>query len=211
VEAVDEGEVRMEQRHTQEQGGKRPIALPIALVLLVFSLIGNVFFYSLHIQNKQQGNYETGLRIYDAAEGSFAYFQGVNAELGALLQSSGAEERLEVKYRLGAAAEHGAAVADLAEEGAVLDQSFFANTDALLARIVEIGEQLGGIGNYDGPLSAEDRLRLEELKSLFERNESAAAGFNFTVKDNRNAVIRLAAGYGWIDLAKDVYASFLEQ
>jgi len=200
----------MEQQRKLEKKGKRPIALPITLVLLVFSLIGNVFLYSLHLQNTQNEKYDEGLVIFKAAEGTVLYFQEMNAKAEALLQGNGLKERIAVQYDSGAASAKGAEVIALMEKAAAYKPEQFAEVEAVQRYLDGINDTLTGIGSYEGSLTENDRAQLEKLIVDLKEKEGIAASFNLDIVNYKTSVIRIAAGYGWLEMTEKLYASFLK-
>jgi hypothetical protein len=185
----------------QQQTGKRSIALPITLVLLVFSLIGNVFLYSLFLQHKQQNNFETGQRIYDAAVQSKQYFEELIPQLDALLQSGQLETRMEPKFLAGKASQKGQAIFRLMTEAELIaGKSEKRDAGLSLKYVNEAEEALQAIGNYPGPLNEEERAYLLALKGSLEEMDRIMESFNTKIGDNRAAFIRLSSGLEWIEL-----------
>lgn len=195
-----------------QQMGKRSIALPITLVLLVFSLIGNVFLYSQFLQHKQENNFETGQKIYAAAVQSKQYFEELIPQLDALLQSEQLETRLETKFLIGRALQKGQALVELAAEAEqIAGKSEKRDTEQSLQYVNEIEEALQAIGNYPGPLKEEERAYLLSLKGSFENMAGIMEGFNTNISENRVAIIRLSSGLEWIDLVEKIQQAMSEQ
>lgn len=196
----------------QKQTVKRSFALPITLLLLVFSLIGNVFLYSQFLQNKQQNNYETGQQIYDAAVKSQQYFQEMIPQLDALLESEQAEERIEAKFLIGSIVQKGQGVVDLATYAEPFSTSTKEHTvDFVLAYINDAQKSLQAVGSHDGPLKAEEREYLEALKSSYEKMAEIMSQFSTNIKDNRVAIIRLSSGLDWSELVPQLQQVMSEQ
>lgn len=189
----------------QQQTGKRSIALPITLVLLVFSLIGNVFLYSQFLQHKQENNYETGKQIFEEASQTKQYFEQVIPELEALLQIEQPEARLDVKFRAGAAIRYGEAVVDLtAEAQRITGQKELFNPELTQAFVTKVEKSLMTIGSHSGPLTEEERVYLLTLKESFESMSGIMSGFNMNIADNRIALIRLSSGLDWTELVEQL-------
>ncbi|MGM0880652.1 MAG: hypothetical protein ACQEXQ_06360 [Bacillota bacterium] len=187
----------------QQQTGKRSIALPITLVLLVFSLIGNVFLYSQYLQNKQQNNFETGQKIYAAAVQSKEYFEELIPQLDAFLQSNQLETRAEPKFLAGKASQKGQAFINLMTEAELIaGKSEKRDAEQALKYVNEVEEALRAIGNDPGPLKEEERAYLLALKGSLEEMARIMGSFNTNIGDNRAAVIRLSSGLEWIGLVE---------
>lgn len=187
----------------QQQTGKRSIALPITLVLLVFSLIGNVFLYSQVLQHKQQNNFETGQKVYAAAVQSKQYFEELIPQVDALLQSGQLETRVEAKFLAGKASQKGQALFNLMTEAELIaGKSEKRDAEQSLKYVNEVEEALQAIGNYPGPLKEEERAYLLALKGSIEEMARIMASFNTNIADNRVAIIRLSSGLEWIELVE---------
>ncbi|OBZ08181.1 hypothetical protein [Bacillus sp. FJAT-26390] len=185
----------------QQQTGKRSIALPITLVILVFSLIGNVFLYSQFLQHKQENNFVKGQKIFAAAMESKQYVDEMIPVLDAMLQSKSLEERLNVKFDAGRVTAKGNAVAKLTEEAASVSaepEKF--SSESTLAFLANAEKGLQSLGSYNGALNEEEQSYATGLKSSFEAMSETMNGFNTSIADNRIALIRLSSGLDWIDL-----------
>ncbi|MCA0754598.1 hypothetical protein KP806_06010 [Paenibacillus sp. N4] len=185
----------------QQQTGKRSAALPITLILLVFSLIGNVFLYSQALQRQQDSKFETGKTIYEDAMTAGQFFEELSVQLDTLIQSRGMEERQAALVMAGMAIqkrgsllELAAAAKRLAPDGTKIDEEAFASFAGKVDAIF-----LQPPGAYEGPLKDTDREKLNVLKEYADRMAEAVGGLNASIADNRTALIRLAAGADWLD------------
>lgn len=189
----------------QQQTGKRSIALPITLILLVFSLIGNVFLYSLYLQHKQGEKFDAGQQIYGAALESLQYFEELIPQLDALIQSQGVEERLHAKFLAGKSMQKGLSFEVLAEKALELNgQSDKPGEDQTDHFLENVEAALQTIGSYAGPLTAADQTYLLTLKQSLEAMHATLSTINLNIEDNRNAIIRLASGVGWVEKVEKV-------
>lgn len=188
----------------KQQTGKRSVGLPITLILLVFSLIGNVFLYSHYLQDKQDKKYETGKKIFAAVAESKAYFEQLIPHLDALLASSSGEQRLEEKFLTGGTAQKGQAFAELSLMAKEISGQSNEGAAEAKAYVDEVEAALKTIGNYDGPLNDGDKSYLLELKKSLESFSGIMNGFNSNIGDNRVALIRLSSGLDWTQLVEKV-------
>ncbi|WP_028610366.1 hypothetical protein [Paenibacillus harenae] len=195
----------------QQPAGKRPIALPVTLVLLVFSLVGNVFLYSQSLQNMQGNKFEAGERIFTAAAESRQYFEELVVQLDALLASELLEKRAEIKYDAGKISQKGRSVVLLAEEAQKLNGNGNSEAEIASAYIKNVDSSLQSIGNYEGPLNDPDIVNLQALKQSASSLAGVMSGFNLKMKDNRTAIIRLASGAEWLDLMDELQRLMSEQ
>lgn len=196
----------------KQKAGKRPIALPITLVLLVFSLIGNVFLYSQYLQNKQQNNYEIGQTVIEKLTESRLYAQEMMKAIDGLAQSSTQAERYGLAYQIGRAATLGYSVSELMMEAGQLSEGDGASgAEEAEAYVNAAAAKLTGVAHQVGKLSDNDQEQLAALKADFEEMEHALGGFNYAIGENRTASIRLASGYEWVDIANKVRQVINEQ
>jgi len=195
-----------------QQTGKRSIALPITLVILVFSLIGNVFLYSQFLQNKQENNYVKGQKIFKAAIGSKDYVEKMLPQLDALLQSKTLDERYAIAFLSGKAAANGHALVEFtAEAASVIAEPEKINKELASAYVTDVDKGLQTIGHYDGALNETDASYIQGLKSAFETISGVLSGFNTNIGESRIAIIRLSSGLEWVELAQQVQAVMEEK
>ncbi|WP_424766708.1 hypothetical protein [Paenibacillus sp. sgz302251] len=195
-----------------QQTGKRSIALPITLVILVFSLIGNVLLYTLYLQHKQEASFETGQKIYKAAVESKLYFGELISQMDELLNSKQAEDRLEAKYFSGRAAVLSSGVIELiAQADRISTSDNKLSPEPALLFINHVDFSMQQVGSYDGPLKDEDRTYLLSLKRAFEQMADELSGFNTNLADNRSAIIRLSSGLDWVEHVERLYQLMNEQ
>ncbi|KRE54216.1 hypothetical protein [Paenibacillus sp. Soil522] len=196
----------------QQQIGKRSIALPITLVILVFSLIGNVFLYSQLLQHKQEQKFVKGQGIYEAAAESRQFLDAMIPQLDSLLQSKSMEERLVLKFDAGKLAADGRALAELTAEAAGISaEPETLDSHLPLTYLSDVENGLQTIGRYEGPLSEAERAYILALKSSFEAMSGIMKGFNTNIGDNRSAIIRLSSGLDWTQLVAKLQKMMLEQ
>lgn len=196
----------------QQQRGKRSAALPITLVLLFFSLIGNVFLYSQFLQHKQENNFKTGQRIYSAAVESRQYMDELIPQLDALYKSEGPKDRLGIKFLAGKVSEKGHAMVDLTAEAlSISTKAEKLNPELALTYISDVEDALQKIGSYEGPLNEAEQAYITALKNSFEEMSGILNGFNTNIADNRIAIIRLSSGLDWIELVENIQLLMTKQ
>ncbi|MGG1635827.1 hypothetical protein MHH56_20260 [Paenibacillus sp. FSL K6-3182] len=195
-----------------QQTGKRSIALPITLVILVFSLIGNVFLYSQFLQNKQENNYVKGQKIFKAAIGSKDYIEKMLPQLDALLQSKTLDERYAIAFLSGQAAASGHALVEFTAEAASVNaEPEKINKELTSAYVTDVDKGLQTIGHYDGALNETDAAYIQGLKSAFETISGIMSGFNANIGESRIAIIRLSSGLEWAQLVEQMQAVMKEK
>lgn len=186
-----------------QKSGKRSLALPVTLIILVFSLIGNVFLYSQFLQHKQQIKHDTGQRIYNAAVSSQQYASEMIPLLDALLQSKTLDDRLGLVYNIGKLSAKGGGLTELAAEAAAIADDSAAWDTTVPAMYVSNAEAgLLAAGRYEGALNDSDASYVTELKSSYVALNGVLGEFNANIGETRIAVIRLASGLDWMELAK---------
>ncbi len=185
----------------QQTAGKRPMALPITLLLLVVSLIGNVFLYSQFLQNGQEKKYELGKSIYGDAVSAIDYAEGISAQLPALTASGSLDERMAVKYEAAQSVAKQGAIVSLAKAAHTLTGEKGAIRTASFDGFIEyVDEQLQAVGRYEGELNEADRQSLLELGQVLDAiSEHLRGTFNESIADSKAALIRVSTGIGWID------------
>ncbi|OMF34183.1 hypothetical protein BK133_12715 [Paenibacillus sp. FSL H8-0548] len=189
----------------QQQTGKRSIALPITLVILVFSLIGNVFLYSQFLQHKQENNFVTGQRIYEAGSESKKFISEMILQLDAFMQSKELDERLALYFAAGKVYAQGQGLIDFAAEASNLSAESSGIDIALFSGYLKDMEAgLLAIGRNDALLSDEDQSYVASLKSTLGEMSVIMDNFNTNIDGNRNAIIRLSSGLDWIELAEEL-------
>ncbi|WP_138753336.1 hypothetical protein [Paenibacillus sinopodophylli] len=196
----------------QQKTGKRSLALPITLVILVFSLIGNVFLYSQFLQHKQENNHAIGQRIFKAAVSSQQYASEMIPLLDGLLQSKSVEERLALAFSAGKLSAKGSGLAELTAEAAgIAGAGEEWNTEIPASYVSNVEKGLLDIGQYEGALNASDAAYLTELKGSFEALSGIIGQFNAAVGETRIAIIRLASGLDWMELVSQAQKVMTEQ
>lgn len=187
----------------QQQTGKRSIALPITLVILVFSLIGNVFLYSQFLQHKQENNFEAGQSIYEAGSATKQFVEELLPLLEALKQSKGLEERISLNFELGKMRANSSSVIAFAEEAERLSTDpQKINAELFSLFLEEKVSALQTIGRHAGPLNDEEQASIAELKGTFETMSGILKNFNTNIEGNRIAIIRLSSGIDWPELVE---------
>lgn len=187
---------------------KKPIALAVTLVLLVISLILVVMFSAKSIGYKQELQVATGEKIvehFKQLDGKLAHLQTNTSQLveraggwdeAAQLLSAHSQVMLQDVY------DHLAALLELGKD-IEPDKLGDAEADKLAAwhdqqQLLLL--QLAAAAQA----SASDQEQLQQLSQQAAEMKSAVSNFNFKMEGNRNAMIRLAAGFDWLELVKQM-------
>lgn len=187
---------------------KKPIALAVTLVLLVISLILVVMFSAKSIGYKQELQVATGEQIverFKQLDGKLAHLQTNTSQLveragdwdeAAQLLSAHSQVMLQDVY------DHLAALLELGKD-IEPDKLGDAEADKLAAwhdQQQQLLLQLAAAAQA----SASDQEQLQQLSQQAAEMKSAVSDFNFKMEGNRNAMIRLAAGFDWLELVKQM-------
>ncbi|MFD0958629.1 hypothetical protein [Paenibacillus chungangensis] len=195
----------------QQQKGKRSIALPVTLILLVMSLMGNVLLLTKNINNGQRIAVQKGEVIFDRAKQSLELAQNMEGRMMELIElspSDGTAQRLAARYAAidlqhdGSSLKELMATAELQSEGAL--EGAGATTEAYIDNFSY--ERLFAIGNGAGALDESERKAIEELQQSFSELQRAISTFSFVGEGNKSFMIRLSSGYGWHDVATSIEA-----
>lgn len=199
-------EVRNKAGENERQ--KKPIALAITLVLLVASLMLVIMFSAKNIGYKQEIQVLTGGQIvehFKQIDRKLAYLQSnfsllttkeENWDEAARLTSAHSQYLLEDVY------EHIAALIETGHDikpeqfGEQAEQQIAAwhSKQSELMQLLSAAEGLTS-QNYDDLLILVQQV--DQLKEV-------AQQFNFKLEGNKNAMIRLSAGFDWMELAEQM-------
>ncbi|HIW32514.1 MAG TPA: hypothetical protein IAA29_06995 [Candidatus Paenibacillus intestinavium] len=191
-----------------EPTGKKPIALAVTLVLLVICAMLAVLFATKNMSYGQDQKAETGKHIfthlatfnekntlllqynYDIVD-----FSPEDHKLARLTAAHAIPLVVEVKQELSQLIR----IADDYEKTA-----FTAQATKELQWMQVIEEQLQLISTQEGELT---QAELDQLNALIEGSEylsQVVNSFNFNVEGNKNAMIRLANGFDWIEQVQSI-------
>ncbi|MFF2090328.1 hypothetical protein [Paenibacillus sp. NPDC058174] len=195
----------------EQAAGKRSLALPITLVLLVFSLIGNVFFYSQYLQGKQDTRYRTGQHIIETAVLTKVQYETLLNEANRLLELN------ELGVLPGASAGKG----DLTTIRSTADSAFIAEAYLLkgkkpdLERVdsyfQRIRQSLDELEHLKQPMTEQQITELTKIKEALSAQYEIIQKFNFDAAETRISTIQVASGIDWLELADQLEASIVSQ
>lgn len=182
---------------------KRPIALAVSFVLLFFCLMVVIIFATKNIGYQQQIQRETGEQIvkqFKELDRKLTYLQEQLAKLE--IKSSDWDEAARLT----------------STNSLYLLEDVYNSLDTLLTLGIEIKpeeieeqaepkliewhtdqQELMQILSETEELTNSDYLQLKLLASQIEQMKEAVAGFNFKVEGNKSAMIRLSAGFDWME------------
>ncbi|MUT66666.1 hypothetical protein GOM71_12075 [Paenibacillus sp. NEAU-GSW1] len=183
-----------------QQAGKRTLTLPITLVLLVFSLIGNVFLFSQYLQGKQDEQLRTGQHIIETAQQAAANYNALINEAAVMLELN--EKGVytdKLQQATGAAGLDGAgAAAFIAEAKSIKGEAAENHATAYFA---EIRKTLDALHGRKEPYTEADKQSLTALRQSLESQAAIIAEFDFDAAESRSSTLQIATGIGWLELA----------
>ncbi len=189
----------------QTETKKPSWALLVALLLLVFSLIGNMFLLAKNIQYKQDDKIRAGKEIYNTMAFNKDFFEGAVvqfAELEKLMEQDELSARI-VAGVIAAEVKHNEQQVkrfmSLASEYAV--DKFAQAEDKAAAYMNSIQVQLLEMSKQEEKLNEQDRKQLLAMKQSSEQMIELFSNFYFEVEDNSSVMLRLAGGFEWLDIA----------
>lgn len=172
---------------------KRSYALAVTLVLLTASLIGNVFLFSLHLQDKQQDRVDKGKTILQSMGGTSQALSNLAALLPSMEKKSGADKDRAI-YDAGAffLAQSGSLLTlmDRGEEYSADASKWPADYKQSAAAFVE----KAGKAIVSG--TKEDKARLAHTAKELAR---LLGGVDFSI-DSKERALTIQAEKGWPDI-----------
>jgi len=199
---------QMKKVKGQEQG-KKPIAIAVTLILLVISLIFVILFASKNIAYKQELQVNTGEDIvedFKQLDRKLDYLEsninllidkGGNWDEAAALTSSysrvllqDVSEHIEALYAIGNSIES----KKFGPESKMQLEMWHVAQDELMMNLEESGKQMHK-DHYSG---------LQLLQGQIDQMQAAVGRFNFKMEGVKNAMIRLSAGFDWIEYVEEI-------
>ncbi|WP_336787020.1 hypothetical protein [Paenibacillus sp. MMO-177] len=187
----------------KEQSKKRSYAMPIALLLLVFSLTGNVFLYSQSLQGGQDDKYEKGLEVIEAAKKATSYYQAVLDDAAGILEGKTSEAGTVIRDAAG--------VNDFLQQAGSFEADNSFDPARIYAYMIDVDNSLSYIKEQDETLTEKDSAYLKALQEVYSKQLAIVKQFNFDADKTRSGAIQIGAGIGWLDIAKQLKQSIEEQ
>ncbi|MFC5651754.1 hypothetical protein ACFPYJ_22075 [Paenibacillus solisilvae] len=190
----------------EEQKPKRPIFTPIVLILLTFSLIGNVFLFTKMIQSNQDKLAERGYAVMDAVPQTKLHIDQVLAGVQELMGSDEIGKRLAAKSALGAAFHQKPKLVRLIDEAAIVnDKPFEAKKRDAAAFLDQVEASLQSLGNHDGSLTASERAYLQQISDVYMKLKAAVQSLNYKTV-NRTTALTVLVDPKWVDASSRMLA-----
>jgi|GEM_PF-2931784 hypothetical protein len=187
----------------EKQPKKRSFALPITLLLLVFSLTGNVFLYSQSLQGDQDDKFEKGQEIVEAATQAVSYYQAVLDDTNAILDGKTAEAGTVIRDASG--------VAEFLKQASSFNEDSEFDSGQIYSQMIDVSNSLAYIKQQDGTLTEQESGYLKSLQEIYSKQLDIMKQFNLASNKTRSGAIQLGAGIGWLDIARQLEQSILEQ
>ncbi|RJE89875.1 hypothetical protein D3P07_06515 [Paenibacillus sp. 1011MAR3C5] len=192
----------------QQQNGKRSWALPITLVLLVFSLMGNILLYTKHIEHTRGDIVRTGEMIFQGfkeGQEQLAHWSVYLEEIQLNADTEPALARLTAKHFNVSVDREQAGLAVLMSHAAEIDSAAFSqDSETYDAYEKKLQQALQDIGSGSGALSEAEHAAVSEAQSSFVSLTELMSAFHYEMEGDRNSMVRLANGHDWIDIASEL-------
>ncbi len=194
---------------SRENKGKRPIALPVVLLLLVFSVTGNVLFSTKNIQHGQDKLEIKGRIIFQAVENSFNHAKYM-AEWTASLQGETANSPDQARIKASTAAgflpdaDAFQELLSLAEEKNAADNQLTGSKESAAVYLSKAVDGLQQIGKGSGQLTEEEVQFIASLHKLYQAVYEKYDKFPFAAGAYSSSLIRFANGMEWIEVTAEV-------
>lgn len=202
---------RADEDNRREDTQRRGWFAPIVLVLLVLSLIGNVYLYSDKLQQGKADREEAGLRIMQDAQTFHNAVLTMIDRLDSFAQADSIEGRMLALQDLGAAAESGTAglkglLAAADGHGGRVPLTMDDKVSAY-SFMAMVNENLFHIGSHAGQLNEEDASFVAMLQASLTEIEAIAAQFDFPAEPTEMMALQTAGGGAWIDIVYELVAA----
>ena len=199
---------RADEDNRQEESQRRGWFAPIVLVLLVLSLIGNVYLYSEKLQDGKAERKEQGLAIIVHTMDAHSMIQGIGNRLETIATTDSLETRMVQKQELTRLMQHGqdtigtlVALADGRGGRTPLEE---ADAQAVNSFLSTAGAAMIAIGNHADPLTAEEAAYVAMLQDSFIALEEISVQFDFVAEPTEMMALQAAGGGAWVDIAYEL-------
>lgn len=192
----------------QKKSGKRPLALPITLILLVMSLMGNVLLLTKNMEHSRGEAFEEGESIFQGFAQSridLINWSQSASEIESLSPSDAAIARLYAKHWAEATDKDGDGLYKLMVYANRLSADVFPDSAAIYSSYQKkLREELLMIASGNGSLHDGELQLLAGLKASIAELSELLETFHYGMEGDRNAYIRLSAGHDWLDIAEEL-------
>lgn len=173
----------------EEPRTKRPIFAPVVLILLTFSLIGNVFLYAKTIHDNQMDRVDRGTSIIRSGNDAAAFFNEAAAQTEALSAAADAASRMTAKSKLLAAYLKSGGVAAFIQEAEDVNGKPFPAAKRSAAEFMDqTAAALQTLGNHEGPLAEGEKAYLQGLLQVFQACRQEMSSFSHDTVNQEQAL-----------------------
>ncbi|MBW7473720.1 hypothetical protein K0T92_03050 [Paenibacillus oenotherae] len=186
----------------EQKQPRRSWFAPIVLVLLTFSLMGNVFLYSQILHSKQDVRVQRGFDIIESGNQAKQHIDSVLNNVRLLLGNDDMATRLLAKGSAALAFKQEQDLVRFIEEAEVSSKEPFAfaerKADAYLS---QVEQSLIELGNHEGPLTDAERAYLSAIEQQYASMQGTIAEFSISTI-SRGTALTAQAGGRWVDIGK---------
>ncbi|MFD2116131.1 hypothetical protein ACFSTH_05215 [Paenibacillus yanchengensis] len=195
-----------------ETNKRKPIAIPVLIVLLAVSFTMNVLLYTKNIQHGRDQLEQTGGEIIQTAEMSKNLVEQLLQFIDVIQDESTSETAGK------RATAHAAAVYMASHDALLRLQQFAEETPLEEMRVTNATnnmaefqknsmELLTTIGEGKGSLADEEQAKLAQLKQTLQQINEQWTDFPFQYAGYYTSLIRLANGQEWLPIAANIDAA----
>ncbi|MBM7565638.1 hypothetical protein [Paenibacillus sacheonensis] len=176
----------------EEPRTKRPIFTPVVLLLLTFSLIGNVFLYTRNLQNAQTDRVDQGTEILQSAQTAKAFLAEAEKQAAAMAGAADAAGRMAAKSSLLASYRNASSVTEFIREAEDVNGKPFPAAKRSAADFMDQTlASLQAIGNHEGPLTDGEKAYLASLVQIYQACQKEMSAFQQDAINQEQALIIL--------------------
>lgn len=207
---MEDNKMRGEETSGSESG-RRGWFAPVILILLVLSLIGNVYFYTLVLQDDRDRREEEG---YQIAADLHLLVDNMAFAADALERIADADPEDRIRIKLELEGELSAGMPSLVRllEAAARKSADPPDTAAALAGIESVRENIRVLGAHREPLTETERADLAVLAPMFAALAESFASYPVPEVEELTdlAAMQLAAGGWWVREANAAAQMFID-
>lgn len=189
--------------YREEEQNRRGLFAPIVLILLVLSLIGNVYLYALQLQGNKDDRTEQGMTIIHNLNETKSSLQGIGAGLEAVVNAQSLEERMLQKQELVKlmmfASIRLPSVLDAADGRGGSEPLAEQTATSAIAFLSDAGQSVAAIGNDADTLTSEEKDYLIMLQQSFINLEATLEPVQFDNAPTKMMALQTAGGGAWVD------------
>ncbi|CAH1220854.1 hypothetical protein PAECIP111893_04629 [Paenibacillus plantiphilus] len=188
----------------EQKQPRRSWFAPIMLVLLTFSLMGNVFLYSQSIHEKQDVRVQRGFTIIESGNNAKQHIDSVLNNVRLMLDNDTIPTRLLAKSSLILAFKNEKDLVTFIEEAEVSSSEPFTFADRTAETYMsQVEASLIEVANHEGPLTEADRNYLSLIEGQYAQMQAIIANFDLSTI-SRGTALTIQAGGKWVTMGKNL-------